>query len=106
VFFATSRNRVAAFARWPWTKACTASSPSALQPVEAPGALSTLSDEAGLPEQPEVRRHRGPADRHRLGDPADGEVLGTEEAEYLGVFLGYAAAALVAGALALRQRDA
>src|SRR3978361_1752638 len=57
--------------------------PLGLQLVDAPSALSTLGHEAGVLEQPEVPRHRRPADRHGLGDLAHGEALGTEQPEDL-----------------------
>src|SRR3954454_16739095 len=57
--------------------------PLSLQLVDAPSALCPLGHETGVLEQPEVSRHRGPADRHGLGDLADGEALGTEQPEDL-----------------------
>src|SRR4051794_19773343 len=53
--------------------------PLSLQLVDAPSALRPLRHEAGVLEQPEVPRYRGPADRHGVGDLADGEALGTEQ---------------------------
>src|SRR4051794_3824784 len=54
-----------------------------LQLIDAPSPLCTLSHQAGVLEQPEVPRHRRPANRHGLGYLADGEVLDTEKPEYL-----------------------
>src|SRR4051812_45939870 len=50
-----------------------------LQLVDASSAFCPLGHEAGVLEQPEMPRHRGPADRHGLGDLADGEALRTEQ---------------------------
>src|SRR4051812_27649868 len=57
--------------------------PLGLQLVDAPSALCPLGHESGILEQPEVPRHRRPADRHGVGDLADGEALGTEQPEDL-----------------------
>src|ERR1700712_2482887 len=54
-----------------------------LQLVDAPSALCPLRHEAGVLEQPEVPRHRRPADRHGVGDLADREALRTEQPEDL-----------------------
>src|SRR4051812_5651633 len=57
--------------------------PLGLQLVDTPSAFRPLGHEAGVLEQPEVPRHRGPADRHGFGDLADGEALGAEQPEDL-----------------------
>src|SRR3954469_10313421 len=55
--------------------------PLGLQLIDAPSAFCPLGDESGVLQQAEVPRHRGPADRHGVGDLADGEALGAEQPE-------------------------
>src|SRR3954463_8117080 len=57
--------------------------PFRLQLVDAASALCSLGHEAGVLEQPEVPRHRGPADRHGLGDLADGQAVCAEQPQDL-----------------------
>jgi hypothetical protein len=51
----------------------TTSRPCRVDPVQAPGAVALVDDQAGVLEHAQVLRHGGPADGQMPGDVADGQ---------------------------------
>ena len=79
VFSASSRNRVDRVAPHLGEERLDRLDAFVVQPVDAPGALRLLHHEPRFLQQAQVARHRGPADRQRVGDLADRPPPGAEQ---------------------------